>query len=288
MAYGSEAILMIRALFAAVVFSLFVATSAQALELGVHDDGRLRSHDPTTLFDDGHRIHAQWVRIVTGLGEPWTAQKIRDAHTAGFKVILTIGGNGTPTPHPSAAATLRWINQLPAADRYTWTNEADWVGPTPCLYRRGWMRLRRQLGHRLLWGDFSPIAPVRFTAAARACGPLPYHLDVAVHPYQPDDPLAPTSFSMWAEGAMGNLGHARRALQGMGIRVTWWLTEFGYGQKLGRAGDITDARAAWLWPRAIKRAEQLHAKVLVVYTAQGANWDTRPGEQAWTALRSAS
>lgn len=254
---------------------------SRSLELGIQDAGA--SQEQMNAW--GAEIGARWERIITTPGDPTTAQQIRDAHVAGRNVILTIGGNTTRTPHPSVAGTLRWIDQLPQVERYIWTNEADYVGPTPCVYRRRWMQLRRRLGTRLLWGDFSPLSPVTFTVAASKCGWLPSGLDLALHPYQPDDPLAPTAFAAWAEGALGNLGRARRILEHAGISVNWWLTEFGYGSRLGRAGEITDERAAWLWPRAIQRAKQVDAKVLVLYTAQGATWDTRPGEQAWAAIR---
>lgn len=253
------------------------AASAQAstLQLGIQDDGRLRSHDPTALFDDGHQMRAQWLRIISGVGEQWTAQKIRDAHAQGFKVILTVGGLGTRTRRPSFILALQYIQTLPKAERYTIANEPDLDGWNPCVYRAGWLKARRVLGQRLLWGDFSPHQPMTFTLKAQACGPLP-KLDLAVHPYQGNDPLAPPSWAPWKQGGLGNLGHLKRILHTRSL----WLTEFGYGTNWQ-----TDERVAWLWPRAIRRAAAVDARILVIYTAKSTSWDTRPSEQAWAAIR---
>jgi hypothetical protein len=34
-------------------------------------------------------------------------------------------------------------------------------------------------------------------------------------------------------------------------------------------------------------ARHVQARALIVYTAKGSTWDTRPGELAWNAIRSA-
>jgi hypothetical protein len=263
---------------AVLTFAGSYAASAQALELGIQDDGRLRSHNQAALFNDGHQMGAQWLRIVTSIDEPWTAQKIRDAHASGYKVILTVGGNGTRSRKPSFRLALRYIQGLPRAERYTIDNEPDMDGIKPCTYRRGWMQARKVLGQSLLWGDLSPHRPARFTQAARACGPLPAHLNLAVHPYQWNDPLGLPDYAPWAEGGIGNLRNLKRATGA----ATLWLTEFAY------TANLSDERAAWLWPRALQRARNVDAKVLVVYTAQGPSWDTRPRDLAWAAIRNAA
>lgn len=227
----------------------------------------------------GAAIHVQWLRIISVPGQPGIADKIRAAHDAGVKVILTVGGNGTSVRHPTVRATLRWIHKLPRADKYTWTNEPDLVGPAPCKYRRGWMRLRRVLGRALLWGDFSPHHPDEFTQRARACGPLVDPLPIAGHPYCLTDPLA----ACWLEGGIGNLGRSNRWLtRAIGVKVERWLTEFGY--RHDGTNPISPEFEAWAWPRAVKRAEQVGAKVLVAYTAQGPSWDTSLGAGAIRAL----
>jgi hypothetical protein len=274
----------IKTLLAAIAF-LLLAAPAHALELGIQDDSATTTTQQRDAWAAG--VGATWERTIAYIGQPGTADRIRAAHAAGHRIILTVGGLGTLTRRPSFAAALRYIATLPRADRYTIGNEPDLDGTNPCAYQRGWMKARRILGRRLLFGDFSPHIPVTYTLAARACGPLPGHLDMAVHPYQSDDPLAPAHAdcnqqrSCFSQGALGSLGSARTTLRHAGLRVTWWLDEFGYGSVTG----TSDAQAALLWPRAIHRAEAVDAQVLVVYMAQGPTWDTRPGEQAWAAIR---
>jgi len=270
--------------YLSLVAALILAAPAtsQALELGVQDAAAPLEQRNQWAADIG----ATWERIITNTGNPSTAEKIRESHAAGRKVILTIGGNGTRTRKPSFTLALRYIATLPRAEKYTIGNEPDLDGAKPCTYRKGWMQARRILGSRLLWGDFSPHAPVTYTNRAADCGPLSTNLDVAVHPYQPDDPLARPLLSPQQEGALGNLGVARQAIERHAhVKVTWWLDEFGYGPNLGGWREMTDERVAWMWPRAIKRAAQVDAQVLVIYTAQGPSWDTRPTERAWAAIR---
>jgi hypothetical protein len=258
--------------------ALLLAAPAQALELGVQDAAA-----PTTQLNAwAAETGARWERVIAYIGEPGVAEHIRASHAAGRQIIFTVGGLGTRTRRPNFTRALRYIATLPRVERYTISNEPDVDGINPCAYRRGWMKARRILGRRLLWGDTSPIHGLTFTLAARKCGHLPQPLDFAAHPYQTTDPLAP---GQWELG-MGSLPRARRALTESGIRVRWWLTEFGYGPDYA-GSSIDDDRAAWLWPRALRMARHVRARVLVVYTAQGATWDTRPGELAWAAIRGA-
>jgi matrixin len=266
-----------------IAISLAAPSTAGALELGIQDHNA-----PLAQMNDwASQTGATWERIVVDLGDDTVPDKIRASHAAGRKVILTVGGNGTGSRRPSFTAALDYIATLPQADRYTIGNEPDMDGVKPCSYQRGWIKARRTLGHRLLFGDFSPHRPLSYTAAVLRCGHLPKHLDFAVHPYQPDDPLTHTTVTSWSQGALGNLRASRTSLRNLGIRVDWWLTEFGYG--INFAGmTISDERAGWLWPRAIRQARRVDAKVLMIYTGQGSTWDTRPGDQAWRALRSAA
>lgn len=264
------------ALLAALAF-LTASSSAQALELGIQDDGRTTA----VIAQDASEINGRWTRTIAYIGQSDMAQRIRDAHDAGLKIILTVGGNGTRSRRPSFTRALRYIDTLPAADAYTIDNEPDLDGTKACTYRRGWMKARRHLGRKLLFGDFSPHQPLQFTARVRRCGPLPTHLDFAVHPYCSTDPLAPCDI----EGGIGNLGHMQRALKGMGITVSWWLDEFGYVQNPAVDLTLADEWTARMWRRAITQAERHYAKVLVAYTAQGPSWDTRPRSLTWAAIR---
>lgn len=262
------------ALVAATVLSL-AAAPAHAMEVGIQD-----AWAPAEQMNEwATTSNARWERIIAYIGEPGVAEKIRASHTAGRKVILTVGGLGTRSDDPSFTRALRYIQTLPAAERYTISNEPDLDGVKPCSYRKGWLRARRTLGSKLLFGDFSPHRALRYTQRVRVCGPLPAHLDFAVHPYQDTDPLATGAM----EASIGNLHRARTWLRrNAGVRVSWWLTEFAYN-----ARRIDDERQAWLWPRALQAARRIDARILVLYTAQGPSWDTRPREQAWEAIRTA-
>src|SRR6185436_18950993 len=166
-----------------------------------------------------------WTRIITtSQADPQQlAQRIRDAKNAGLKVVLTVGGIGTEDRKPSFKLALALIQRLPQADGYTIDNEPDLDGTKPCAYRKGWMAVRRVLGRKLYWGDFSPHRPLTFTQAAAQCGSLPKQLTFAIHPYQLTDPLAPpVDDSKWAEGGIGHLRFAKRWLKrNVGIDVQW-------------------------------------------------------------------
>jgi hypothetical protein len=226
------------------------------------------------VFKAGHEVGARWLRIIIVPSDPRAASKIRAAHAAGFSIVLTIGGTGTTTPRPSALTLLRTIRRLPRVERYTVINEPDLLNLTACEYRKRWSAVRRVVGRRLLWGDFSPYHPVAMTLRARRCGVLPAKLDVAIHPYQSSDPLARGA----DEGGIGNLSRSARL---MGGKVTWWLDEFAYEYERFK---VTDEQAASMWPRAILVAQRLHARMLSIYMAQGPTWDSRPRERSWCVL----
>lgn len=266
---------------ATLVLTLLYTASAHAstLEFGISDTWTPIEQRNQWATD----INARWERITVSVGQDDVAQRIRQIHAAGRHVILTVGGNGTTSRKPSFTAALAYIQTLPRADRYTIDNEPDLDGTNPCVYRKGWMAARRVLGRKLLFGDFSPHHPVTFTARVKRCGPLPKHLDIALHPYSSTDPLAPCGI----EGGIGNLGRMTRAFARMGVTASWWLDEFGYVQSPTVDPFLADQWTARMWTRAIKQAQRHHAKVLIVYAAQGRTWDTRPRAQTWEAIRTA-
>jgi len=261
---------------------LLIPAPTPALELGIQDDGQLRQN-PAAVLDAGHDLNAHWVRMIFRVGDPTAQARIRQAHSQGFKVLVTVGGTGTTTRNPSARQLLAYLRTLPQAERYTVINEPDLMSlKRACTYRKTWLAVRRVLGRRLLFGDFSPHAPLTFTTAVLMCGPLPRHLEFALHPYQWTDPLAGGP----DEGGIGNLRKLRRSLHHLGLLVDYWLDEFGYISDIptGRARIVTDEQAAAMWPRAITQAKRHHARMLNVYVAQGASWDSRPRQLAWSVL----
>lgn len=263
------------AVIAALAILLLAPATSQALELGVQDDW-----NPTAAATAGHDLGATWVRMILTVGDKNGPARIRAAHTAGFQVLVTIGGSGTDTLRPSSRSLLAYLRTLPKTEKYTVINEPDLTGIKPCTYLNTWMAVRRVLGRRLLFGDFSPHRPLSMTAAIRNCERrMPAHLEFALHPYQKTDPLKPGA----NEGSIGNLAYARRFLrQACGLRVDWWLTEFGYLYDGKYA--VTDEQAAAMWPRALAVAEKVQARMLNVYMAEGATWDSRPRQLAWASL----
>ncbi|MEA2255862.1 MAG: hypothetical protein QOG35_1907 [Solirubrobacteraceae bacterium] len=273
-----------RVAIAVVLAVLALSPPGSALELGVQDD-RTLGQDPAALFAAGHDVGARWVRIIIVPGDPSAASKIRAAHAAGFAVILTIGGTGTTVRQPSARALLATIRHLPNVERYTVINEPDLAGISACRYRAVWMRVRRVLGRRLLFGDYSPHAPLSFTQHVRDCGRIPTRLDFALHPYQQTDPLAPPPGGPWSEGGIGALAYAKRWLRtNVGVRVTFWLDEFAYVLDAWHVQGVTDEQAAAMWPGAILAARRAGAAMLGLYMAEGPNWDSRPRGLAWSVL----
>lgn len=249
--------------------------AGHALELGVQDDW-----NPAGTLTAGQDLGATWTRMIVSVGDKHAPERIRAAHAAGFYVLLTVGGSGTTTLRPSQRSLLRYLRTLPKVEKYTVINEPDLTGIKPCTYLNTWMAIRRVLGRRLLFGDFSPHRPLSMTAAIRNCERrMPAHLEFALHPYQRTDPLKPGA----DEGSIGNLADARRFLrEACGLRVDWWLTEFGYLYD-GRY-EVTDEQAAAMWPRAIAAATKAHARMLNIYMAQGPSWDSKPRQLAWSTL----
>lgn len=267
----------VRTSVAAALVALAFAGQAQAIELGVQDDGRLR-HDPAAVFESGHDLGARWVRMIAYVGEAGVPDRIRASHAQGFQVLLTVGGTGTRTQKPARTSLLKYLKTLPSVERLTVVNEVDLSGMRPCTYRRLWMAVRRVYGSRLLFGDYSPWRPVGYTRDVARCGALPVRLDVALHPYQTSDPLAPSTGAGWHEGGIGNLHRLTRAFRRLGIRPRLWLDEFGY------PASMPDETAAAMWPRVIRQATRHRARVLISYQAAGPTWNTRPGPRAWCVL----
>lgn len=258
-----------------------VTPPAHALELGVQDDGVLR-HNPEAVYAAAHELGAKWIRIIVVPNDATAAGRIRAARAAGFRVILTVGGIGTSTPVASASTLLRTIRRLPRVERVSILNEPDLLHLSACRYRAVWMRVRRVLGGRLMWGDYSPAGPLAHMQRARQCGPLPKTLAVAVHPYVNGDPLAPGP----NEGSLGNLRRGARWLRkNVGVRVRWVIDEFSfvYETSAGPTG-LSDEQTAALWPRALTAARRVGSPMLVVYRASGPTWDSRPRARAWCVL----
>lgn len=264
-------------LSSATVASLTVAAPAGAVNLGVQDDGLL-NRDPASVYSSGHTLGATYTRMIVNVGDPTVPAKMRAARAEGYKVILTIGGTATGQPHPSARSLLAYIRRLPRAEKYTVINEPDMVHEAPCSYLAKWLKVRHVVGSRLLWGDTSPHGARELLEGASRCKGhrLPRALNVADHPYQwKSDPLGRASAS--DTGSMGNLPATRRWVRKhLHVKITWWLTEFGYPTTGGAAA--TPEQNAWLWQRAIAQADRVQAKVLVVYqllpSGVDSHWDT--------------
>jgi hypothetical protein len=231
---------------------------------------------PAQLADRG----ITWTRIITSANAqaPDVAQQIRDAHDAGLKVVLTVGGIGTDDRRPNFKRSIRFVQRLPSVAALTIDNEPDLDGVKACTYRRGWMMARRIFGGRLKLGDVSAARGLTFLQHVANCGRLPRSVDVAVHPYCASDPLAPCRDPN-AQLGLGDLGYGKRWLKrNAGIDVkAWWATEFGYPTIIrGEPTGMTDARAAWLWPRAVERGENLGLSVLIAYNDHTSTWRTAP------------
>lgn len=207
-------------------------------------------------------LGAHWTRIVADPSDATIAPRIRAAHACGLHVILTLGGIGTDAKLPSLASLRAAVSSLPRAERYTVVNEPDLTGINVCTYTRLWKAMRRVLGSRLLWGDFSPYFGLSFTLAAlEHCGALRRQMhEVAAHPY---DHLPAHTTLKDGQMTLPHLPAAALALRRAGLRVHWWLTEFGY-----HPDD------AWRWPLALRRADALAPAVLMMYAADGPTWRT--------------
>lgn len=233
---------------------------------------------PAQLADRG----MTWTRIITSANAqaPDVAQQIRDAHDAGLKVVLTVGGIGTADRRPNFKRSIRFVQRLPRVEYVSIDNEADLDGVSACHLREGSRKGRRVFGSRWIDFEFSPHRPLTYLQAmANRCRALPTKLKVAIHPYQSTDPLAPPPRNdPWQEGGIGRLGWGKRWLKrNVGVDVTWLPTEFGYATRIGETDTgLTDEDAARMWPRALKRFDQLGVPFAIGYVADGPTWRSAP------------
>jgi hypothetical protein len=277
------------------------------------------------------RLNVLWNKVQpTPDAWDWSTVDAAVARAGEFSVQLVLGGIGGRPPawagggavggpigdgtwnHLNDRAFVRFVSA--AARRYAgrvriWSilNEADLTGyPAEryaSLYTRSRRAIRRFAGHRtrVLWGEFSPHAPVRYTRRALLASPTRVVADgFAVHPYA-------DRWQAKLEGGLHRLGDLKRRVTSWsrrkrkrltlrnGARLPLYATEFGCQTRI-----FDEAECARQWKDGLQRASKYGLRQLVAYQlipSDHATWDTsllRPDGMpslamqliaTWTGLR---
>jgi hypothetical protein len=261
-----------------IALSLIAPTQAQATEFGISDGAILEQGG----FDKANQLGATWVRFQIRPGEEARYDDgIAQADARGMKIMISPLARKADTIKHAASLAKRY----PQADAVTAYNEPEINGykANPCAYKTDTIKLRKAVrkvrSHlTIIMGELSPHGSFEWLKRLAACKGQKLGLsDVGFHPYQwSTDPLSQKQLdSQDGKGdwlGIGRLGKvkqwlAKRSVQrAFGVRKAprIHITEFGY---LRGGGWATDAQIAHWWPRAIRQAERVGAKVIM---AQGA------------------
>lgn len=235
---------------------------AAAFTLGVHDQGA----DPAVVTTIADQLGARTVRIVATPDSPH-ASLVQDYRSRGLQVQAAILIKRTTTAGDIRGVMRAWRG---AVRTVSIGNEPELNGVPACTYARLFTRtaamIRREFpGTTIGFGEFSPAGSFEYIQRLARCHRRVRADFTAVHPYQFfSDPLsAPTEKSgvgRWM--GLGSLGAFKRALRKAGLPTRLRATEFSY--LVSGPYKVTPAKAALLWPRAIKQARRW-VDQLVVY-----------------------
>lgn len=276
------------ALLIAIIATLLVLPAqAEAFQLVLQDQGA----DPAVLATTASLLGIQTARVVVKTDNP-RASLVQSYRAMGLRVQGAIVVKRWTT-----AGDIRGVLQAWGSDVKTVSigNEPELNGITSCdyvrLYRRAYRLIRREFpGTKVGFGEFSPGQPLETLKEMLECpGPRLRADYLGHHPYQFwSDPLAPPTterdWNGWQQPnwiGLGNLSRLKRALVQAKARLSTPggrplqidCTEFQY--LLTGRYRISQARAAYLWPRAIRQAKR-RCRTLVIYgighTGSHSNW----------------
>lgn len=235
---------------------------ADAFTLGVHDQGA----DPATVATVAGQLGARTVRVIATPQNPHAAL-VEDYRARGLTVQAAIVVKRTTTVGDIRSTIRAWHG---AVRTVSVGNEPELNGVPACTYARLFARaasmIRREFpGTTIGFGEFSPAGSFEYLQRLARCHRRIRADFTAVHPYQFfSDPLgAPTEKSgvgRWM--GLGSLGAMKRALRAAGLPTRMRATEFSY--LVSGPYRITPAKAALLWPRAVKQARRWTDQ-LVIY-----------------------
>jgi hypothetical protein len=236
------------------------ATPAHAMELGIQDQGA----DTQTLVDSAHVLGATTVRIVARPGQPHLEQ-VQAYRAAGLKVQAAILVKRQTTSQDVMSLVRSWRGMVGTVSV---GNEPELNGVPACTYARLFSRIAprlKRMGLRVGFGEFSPVMAFEYIQKIARCHARLRADFTGVHPYQFfSDPLSrPTERSgvgTWL--GLGNLRAFRARLAALHLPTRLHATEFSY-LTTGRY-KIPMAKAAGLWPRAVKQAQRWTDQ-LVIY-----------------------
>jgi hypothetical protein len=260
--------------------ALVLSAPAHALDVAVQDQGAA----PADLQRVADGLGARTVRIIVAPGEP-RLELVRQARLMGRQVQAAVLVKRTTTAGDVRALMRAWHGQVRTVSI---GNEPELNGVPACFYARlvrsSSLLIRREFpGTRIGLGEFSPVGAREYLAKMLRCG-VRLSVDfVATHPYSfVSDPLAAPTELTGVPGAswlgIGNLSslvrQVRRARPVLRVRERLpRCTEFAY-LTTGRY-KISEARAAWAWPRAIRQARKWCGQLVIYGTGpvhDGSSW----------------
>jgi len=245
------------------VLPLAFCQPAHAYTLGVGDRA---DADPHTTAALGAGVY----RVVIDPDLPISSYDARiAAHRAvGQEPQLVIGGTGTKN-HASAAGVVstavQAMRRWPYAYSISVINEPNLSGMSACEYASVYRQTRHALpGRRVMFGEFSPPAALRWSAAiATSCPVFVSHF--AWHAYDSDP--------RWS-GAIGNTRSLARDLTRLfHRRPQLYVTEYGVPTRGPNAASEPQALRAWRNALAVGRR----------YLRELVAWDVSetPASSAW-------
>jgi hypothetical protein len=267
----------------AIAGALVAPASASALQIGVQDQGV----GPDALMAVGGLLGASDARLVVRPSDP-QAGLVSEYRERGMRVQAAIVVKRDTTAGDIRSVMRAWHGQVRTVSI---GNEPELNGVPACtyarLYRRTYALIRREFpGVHVGFGEFSPNGAVEYSSAVMRCKGPRLRADFwGWHAYQPAvDPLDPGNTQRtgatyaWTHGqeagywGIGKAGRIHRYLASRATRkrlstragraLPIRITEFSYLVS-GRYA-ITQQRAAWLWPRAVRQARKW-AQQLVIY-----------------------
>src|SRR5215207_9511659 len=151
-------------LLVAAFFALGFIHQAEAMELGIQDQGA----DPAVLQRTAQDLGATSVRIVVKTDDP-QAELVERYTAMGLKVQAAIVVKKTTTPAQVLATVRAWRGMVRTVSV---GNEPELNGVPACTYARLLARttpvLRRQ-GLRVGWGEFSPVRAFEYVREVSRC-----------------------------------------------------------------------------------------------------------------------
>jgi len=259
--------------------SAITATAAQAYTLGAADG------NPAAAPIAAH-VGARTYRIVMDPNAPLDAyaDRIEAFRAHGMRPQIVVGGTGTTVRGRTTVEKWQIVNTaIHAFERWPDTysvsviNEPDLAGVSACqyakTYRTAYRMLKRAGVPRVLFGEFSPLNPLRWTKRALDCVGSLKTDGWAWHGY---DSL-PSYTGMARVAEVRRFVDATSLRTGRGNHPELYCTEYGVKTRGDAANTEAEGRA--MWARALSNARRYKVAEVVIWQilpvdGDSESWDT--------------